>query len=111
MSDEKSQVGNVLVAFLAGAAIGGGIALLTAPRSGRETRDQLRSLAGETSDRIRRIAEEAEERIATVLHEGKATISEALHEGKETLAVKRDMVKAAVEAGREAMAAEKAKHG
>lgn len=99
MSDEKSQVGNVLVAFLAGAAIGGGIALLTAPRSGRETREQLRGLAGETSERIRKIAEEAEERIANVLQEG-----------KETLAVKRDMVKAAVEAGREAMAAEKAKH-
>jgi gas vesicle protein len=99
MSDEKSQVGNVLVAFLAGAAIGGGIALLTAPRSGRETREQLRGLAGETSDRIRKIAEEAEERIANVLQEG-----------KETLAMKRDMVKAAVEAGREAMATEKAKH-
>lgn len=99
MSDEKSQVGNVLVAFLAGAAIGGGIALLTAPRSGRETREKLRCLAGETSDRIRKIAEEAEERIADVLQEG-----------KETIALKRDMVKAAVEAGREAMAAEKAKH-
>jgi len=99
MSDEKSQVGNVLVAFLAGAAIGGGIALLTAPRSGRETRDKIRGFAGETSDRIRKIAEEAEERIA-----------EVLHEGKETIALKRDMVKAAVEAGREAMSAEKAKH-
>lgn len=100
MSDEKCQVGNVLIAFLAGAAIGGGIALLTAPRSGRETREKLRGIAGETSDRIRKIAEDAEERIA-----------EVLHEGKETIVHKRDMLKAAVEAGREAMAAEKAKHG
>lgn len=99
MAEEKGQIGNILVAFLAGAAIGGGIALLTAPRSGRETREKLRSMAGETSDRIRKIAEEAEERIA-----------EVLHEGKESIALKRDMVKAAVEAGREAMAAEKAKH-
>lgn len=99
MSDEKSQVGNVFVAFLLGAAVGGGIALLTAPRSGRETREKLRGFAGETSDRIRKIAEEAEERIA-----------EVLQDGKETIIHKRDMVKAAVEAGREAMAAEKAKH-
>lgn len=99
MFEEKCSGGNVLVAFLVGAAVGGGIALLTAPRSGRETREKLRGLAGETRDRIRKIAEEAEEKIADVLHEG-----------KETIALKRDMVKAAVEAGREAMAAEKAKH-
>lgn len=99
MSDEKCQGANVLVALLVGAAVGGGIALLTAPRSGRETREKLRGLAGETRERIRKIAEDAEERIA-----------EVLNEGKETIALKRDMVKAAVEAGREAMAAEKAKH-
>lgn len=99
MSEEKGQAGNVLVAFLLGAAIGGGIALLTAPRSGRETREKLRGLAGETRDRIRRIAEDAEEKIADVLHEG-----------QESIMLKRDMVKAAVEAGREAMATEKAKH-
>jgi gas vesicle protein len=99
MFEEKCSGSNVLVALLLGAAVGGGIALLTAPRSGRETREKLRGLAGETSERIRRIAEEAEERIAEVLQEGKNTVVE-----------KRDMVKAAVEAGREAMAAEKAKH-
>lgn len=99
MSEDRNQVGSVLLGFLLGAAVGGGIALLTAPRSGRETRERLRGLAGETRERIRQIAEEAEERIADVLQEG-----------KETIALKRDMVKAAVEAGREAMAAEKAKH-
>jgi gas vesicle protein len=99
MSEDKCYGGNIFVGFLLGAAVGGAIALLTAPRSGRETRDKLRGLAGETSERIRRIAEDAEEKIA-----------EVLHEGKETIAIKRDMVKAAVEAGREAMAAEKAKH-
>jgi gas vesicle protein len=99
MSDEKCSGANVLIALLVGAAVGGGIALLTAPRSGRETREKLRGLAGETRERIRQIAEEAEEKIA-----------EVLNEGKETIAQKRDMVKAAVEAGREAMAAEKAKH-
>ncbi|MDO9079939.1 MAG: YtxH domain-containing protein [Desulfuromonadales bacterium] len=99
MFEEKCNGSNVLVALLIGAAVGGGIALLTAPRSGRETRDKLRGLAGETSERIRKIAEEAEERIAEVLQEGKNAVAE-----------KRDMVKAAVEAGREAMATEKAKH-
>jgi gas vesicle protein len=99
MSEEKCQGSSMLVAFLVGAAVGGGIALLTAPRSGRETREKLRGLAGETRERIRQIAEDAEEKIAAVLNEG-----------KETIAHKRDMVKAAVEAGREAMAAEKAKY-
>lgn len=99
MLDDKCSGGNIFVGFLLGVVVGGGVALLTAPRSGRETRDKLRGLAGETSERIRKIAEDAEEQIA-----------EVLNEGKETLAHKRDIVKAAVEAGREAMAAEKAKY-
>lgn len=101
MGDDRSNgnLGNVVVAFLAGAAIGGALGILFAPRSGKETREKIKGMADETRDRIRHIAEDAEMKIA-----------EALHEGKETIIEKRDMVKAAVAAGRAAMAEEKAKH-
>lgn len=88
MAEDKGTIGNLVAAFLVGAAVGGGIALLTAPRSGRETRAKIKDMAGEARDRMRHLAEE----------------------GKEIFAEKRDMMKAAVTAGREAMAEEKARH-
>lgn len=101
MSEEKScgNGGHLFLAFLIGAAVGGGIALLTAPRSGRETRAKIRESAGDMRDRVRHIAEEAQARIKAVMAEGEEVWEE-----------KRDTVKAGIEAARTAMAEEKAKH-
>jgi YtxH-like protein len=44
MNESRSTTGLVL-AFLAGAVSGAVVALLTAPRSGRETRDRIKELA------------------------------------------------------------------
>lgn len=47
--------GSILGTFVLGAAVGAAIALLTAPRSGRETREQLKSKAldlGRTLDGV-----------------------------------------------------------
>ncbi len=101
MADECrcGNVGSVFLAFVMGAAIGGGLALLNAPRSGEETRNKVRDMADDVRKRIKEIAEEAE-----------ARIKETIEEGREALAEKTEMVKTAVEAGKEAMAAEKAKH-
>jgi gas vesicle protein len=100
MSDECrcGNVGTVFLAFVMGAAIGGGLALLTAPRSGKETRDKIADMADDVRQRVKEIAAEAE-----------AKIKEVVEEGRETLKEKSEQVKAAVEAGREAFAAERAK--
>lgn len=100
MSDNNGgSMGCVFMAFIMGAAIGGGLALLTAPRSGKETRDRIRDMADDARSKVQDAAREAEVRI-----------KEAIDEGKEALIERRDMVKSAIEAGKEAMAAEKAKH-
>ena len=53
MSDEvKGGTGAVLAAFLLGAAVGAAVALLLAPRTGKELRDQL-------AERIREASEKA----------------------------------------------------
>lgn len=44
MSDRAFSGSHVLVAFLAGATAGAVVAYLTAPRSGRETREELKKL-------------------------------------------------------------------
>lgn len=101
MTDESRGygAGNIVLAFLAGAAIGGAIALLTAPRSGKETRAKIRDSADDLRQRLQHIVAEAE-----------AKIHQAVEEGRGTLREKQELVKAVVEAGKEAYAKEQSKH-
>ena len=65
MSDDRgSSGGNLLLAFLAGAAAGAVVALLTSPKSGKEMRESLASWlrqsgAGDAVNRAVRAAREA----------------------------------------------------
>jgi gas vesicle protein len=90
MSDnnESTRVGGYLVAFAIGALIGTGAALLYAPRSGKQTRELLakkgRALKGQATD--------------------------ALDDAKDFVQGKRAEIVAAVEAGKDVMREERAKH-
>jgi gas vesicle protein len=65
MSDDRgSSGGNLLLAFLAGAAAGAVVALLTSPKNGQEMRESLatwmrQSGAGDAMNRAVRAAREA----------------------------------------------------
>jgi gas vesicle protein len=97
MSEEKGiPAGTVLVSFMAGAAIGAGLALLLAPKSGSEMRETIADLAEDAVDKIREYAKDAQEKIKT-----------AIDEGKDTFAEKKSMLTSAIEAGRGAMQKEK----
>lgn len=97
MSDEQGvSAGTVLVSFVAGAAIGAGLALLYAPKSGREMRENIADLTEDAVDKIKEYAKEAQEKIKTVVEDGKETIVE-----------KKSILASAIEAGREAMQKEK----
>jgi gas vesicle protein len=97
-NDDGVSASTVLVSFLAGAALGAGLALLYAPKSGRETREHIADLADEATDRIKVYAKEAQEKIKT-----------AIEEGKETLMEKKSILSSAIDAGREAIHKEKEK--
>ena len=49
--------GQVFLTFLAGTTAGATAALLLAPRSGEETRNELRRLAGTSSERVKKLPE------------------------------------------------------
>jgi len=54
MSDaNRPGAAHLVLAFIAGAATGAAVALLTAPRTGRETRDRVRALAGDLTGTAR----------------------------------------------------------
>lgn len=97
MADEKGiSAGTVLVSFVAGAAIGAGLALLYAPKTGQELRESLNDFAEDAVGKIKEYTKEAQEKIKT-----------ALEEGKEAVVEKKSILASAIEAGREAMQKEK----
>jgi|SwirhisoilCB2_FD_contig_31_11440138_length_834_multi_5_in_0_out_0_2 gas vesicle protein len=51
--NEQVRNNNLLATFLCGAAVGAGIALLTAPKTGAETRQKLGATARKLSDATR----------------------------------------------------------
>ena len=67
MSDNRTDA---LMAFLLGAAVGAGVALLLAPQSGEETRKQLgetaRRLGDDLDDKVRTAREEVKHRAGDV---------------------------------------------
>ncbi len=97
--NNRHNLGATILAFTLGAVIGGGLALLTAPRSGHDTRKKLRDAMDETRDKLHELTEDAE-----------ARVKKAVHEGRELLEEKADLIKAAVKAGKDAIEAEKTKH-
>ncbi len=98
MSDHcEVSAGTVLVSFVAGAAIGAAFALLYAPKSGREMRDDILDLTEDAVDKIKEYAKEAQDKIKT-----------AVEDSKETFTEKKSVLASALEAGREAMQRERA---
>ena len=90
--DNGFSSGAVAFAFLAGAIIGVGAALLLAPQSGAETRKLLRNYA-----------EQAEEEALEKAKEAKVALDKAIEQGKQFVNEKKTVLTAAFEAGKEAM--------
>ena len=88
---ERGNGGSGLGAFVIGALLGAGAALLLAPRTGEETQAELKAQA----QKLRQLAEEKVKEAGTVLNDRLDTVREVAHERIEH-------VKGAVEAGRDA---------
>ncbi|MDA8121445.1 MAG: YtxH domain-containing protein [Deltaproteobacteria bacterium] len=91
MCDEKGCSSGVLIAFLAGGLIGAGLALLYAPVSGKEAREKIGDLTGDLRKKAEGWSGDLKRKVESFVDEEKSVI------------------KAAYDAGREAMAKEKAK--
>jgi len=70
-------------AFLAGALIGAGVALLLAPQSGAETRGMLRDYAGRAKDELKERGKEAKTTLDNAMERGKQAFESAKEQGKE----------------------------
>lgn len=87
---------NMLYSFLAGTAVGTGLTLLTAPKSGKELRGQISDMADESFTKIKDYTSTAQSKI-----------SEGFETGKRAINDKRTMVSSAIQKGKEAIAEER----
>ncbi|MDQ6734266.1 MAG: YtxH domain-containing protein, partial [Nitrospirota bacterium] len=82
----------IILAFLSGAAVGAIAALLMAPQSGRESREQLKGYARRAGGNFREATDKAGE-----------TWQTAMEKGGEVVREQKSILKEALDAGREAM--------
>ncbi len=84
MADNSTR--NLMLGFLSGAVVGGIIALLYAPKPGKDLRGDLRRKSGEIVDGIEDYLQDAQDKAHTIINEGKkhssALISDAKHKAE-----------------------------
>lgn len=86
MNDEKNWNGSTLVAFLAGGLIGAGLALLYAPVSGKEAREKMSDLAEDLKQRAQGWTGDMRSRVETFMDREKSAMKEAFDAGREAMA-------------------------
>ena len=106
MSDDHGAgAAGVILSFMVGALSGAALAILFAPRSGRETREYL-------GDRFREGADRGRELRGRVVAKGREVVEQAegfVEKQRGHVKESRDRLAAAIDAGREAYQSEKSK--
>ncbi|MBA3340523.1 MAG: YtxH domain-containing protein [Gemmatimonadaceae bacterium] len=97
---ERNQPG--IGAFLAGIAVGAGIALLFAPRTGEETRRDLQRRARRVGDQAQDLVAEVSDSVGQTIHDAKESVESRIFSAREAIELKRRQVTNAVDAGRTA---------
>ena len=92
MANENCNAGGVFMAFLAGGLIGAGLALLYAPVSGTEARVKINEVVDDMKNKTEGWGVDIKKKVDSFMEEEKA------------------IIKAAYDAGRDAMEKEKAKY-
>ena len=88
--------------FFLGLAVGAGIALLVAPRSGEETRRDLRRQARRVTSAAQEAAEDFTDSMVDRYEHAKRTVEEKLETARQAIEMKRRQASEAIRAGREA---------
>jgi gas vesicle protein len=100
MADDSRGMG--LAWLLAGLGIGAVLGILYAPKSGRETRDDIARGAREGTEYLRTRSKLAADQMGTLVDKSKEQVGEYVERGRRIVGDQATRVAAAVEAGRQA---------
>jgi gas vesicle protein len=95
-------------AFLIGSAIGAAVALLFAPRSGEETREEIRKFYDRSRSRMGEMQEDVAERIARLVDEIQEKTNELLASGKAMAEERKRVLQEAIAIAKRALDEERA---
>jgi gas vesicle protein len=101
---------SILVPFLVGGVIGAGIALLMAPKSGKETRKDVMDFAVRTRDVISTTIDKTIDKSKAVYEDGKTAVAGAIDNGTALYDESKAAVVNAIEAGKDAFLKERDRH-
>jgi len=97
--DYGAGPGSWFVSFILGGLIGATVALLVAPRSGRQTREQIKDIAGDAKEKAEDYYDQARGKISVAVQKGaevfqqkKSQVESAVAKGKETFQKVKDAV-------------------
>jgi gas vesicle protein len=88
--------------FLLGAAVGAGVAILLAPRSGVETRQEIARSAQRARDRAADLANGVTDSVVDQFNQAREKVENRIDDARTAIEVKRQQVSRAMEAGRAA---------
>ena len=88
--------------FIMGLAVGAGLALLFAPRSGAETRRDLQRRAREVGDQAQDLVSELTDSVGNTFQQAKSKVEGKIDAARDAVELKRRQVSNAVDAGRAA---------
>lgn len=88
LNNKETRATSILVPFLVGGVVGAGIALLLAPKSGKDLRRDIKDVASKTRD----------------------TVAAGIEDGKDLYSESKIAVKGAIDAGRQAFVEERDRH-
>jgi len=90
MGNDSCNAGGVFVAFLAGGLIGAGIALLYAPGSGSETRAKIGDITEEIRKKTEGMGVDIKKKVESFMEEEKAIVRAAYDAGREAMQKERE---------------------
>jgi gas vesicle protein len=106
MSEERNtSASGVVLAFILGGLTGAALAILYAPRSGRETREMLSEKLREGAERGRELKDQAAVKGRELYEEA----TDFVEKQRESMEKRKERLAAAIEAGRQAYREEKEK--
>jgi gas vesicle protein len=82
MSQENNLAKGFFIGFLAGGAIGAVVALLTAPKSGKELRADIKMKSEEYLDEAEKYLTEAKDKARELINEGKKKSERIIHDAR-----------------------------